>query len=90
MISIRYFTADWCQPCKVIKPIMVEVDKLDGVTVTTVDVDKEPGVAAKYNVQGLPTLIFEDSKGITGRLTGNKFGANEVYNAIAECYELQR
>lgn len=90
MIKITYFTADWCKPCKVLKPIMAEVAKLGTVTVVVIDVDKEPGIAARYNVQGLPTLVFEDAKGIIARLTGNKFGANEIYNQIAVCYELQQ
>ena len=59
------FKADWCGPCKTMTPILKEVKKQlkDQVAIIKIDVDKNPAVAAKYEVRGVPTLmIFKESK----------------------------
>ena len=59
------FKADWCGPCKTMIPILKEVKKQlkDQVAIIKIDVDKNPAVAAKYEVRGVPTLmIFKESK----------------------------
>ncbi|MDX5584524.1 MAG: thioredoxin [Aureibaculum sp.] len=59
------FKADWCGPCKTMIPILKEVKKQlkDQVAIIKIDVDKNPAVAAKYEIRGVPTLmIFKESK----------------------------
>jgi thioredoxin 1 len=59
------FKADWCGPCKMMTPILKEVKKQlkDSVAIIKIDVDKNPAVAAKYQIKGVPTLmIFKESK----------------------------
>ncbi len=59
------FKADWCGPCKTMIPILKEVKKQlkDQVAIIKIDVDKNPTVAAKYQIRGVPTLmIFKESK----------------------------
>lgn len=59
------FKADWCGPCKMMIPILKEVKKQlkDSVAIIKIDVDKNPAVAAKYQIKGVPTLmIFKESK----------------------------
>jgi len=59
------FWAPWCGPCRVVAPIVEELAKdYEGkVKVTKLDVDNNPGTAAKYGIFSIPTiLIFKDGK----------------------------
>ena len=54
------FWATWCGPCKMIAPIIEELaTELDGkCKVGKVNVDEEMGLAIKYRVESIPTLLF--------------------------------
>ncbi|MDQ8038899.1 MAG: thioredoxin TrxA [Rickettsiella sp.] len=54
------FWAEWCGPCKMIAPILEELAKdYDGkLKICKLNVDENPTNPAKYNVRGIPTLIF--------------------------------
>ena len=59
------FFAEWCGPCKAMKPILEELKgiKWEKVRIVKVDVDKHKEIAAYYQIQSVPTLmIFKDGK----------------------------
>ena len=59
------FYAEWCGPCKLMTPVLHEVkDNLgDAVTVIKINVDKNPGLATRFQVRGVPTfMLFKDKK----------------------------
>ena len=59
------FYAPWCGPCKMLAPILAQLAlEVQGrVKFAKLNVDEAPGVAARYNVTGVPTLIlFSDGK----------------------------
>lgn len=49
------FYADWCGPCKMLLPVLDEIDFCD---VIKVNVDSFPEIASKFGVMSIPTLIF--------------------------------
>lgn len=58
-ITIVDFWADWCGPCRMIAPILEEVDReISDVTVMKVNVDKEPALADRFSINAIPTLVF--------------------------------
>ena len=60
MIEVKRFHAAWCQPCRMLAPIMEKVQsKFEGVNFTDVDVDTEYEVAQKYFVRNVPTVVIE-------------------------------
>ena len=54
------FWASWCGPCKMLSPVVDELaGQYDGkVKFGKVNVDEQPGLAAAYGVQSIPTLIL--------------------------------
>ena len=54
------FHATWCGPCKILAPILIQAKEVlqDAVKIIKIDVDKNPAMAAKYEVRGVPTMIL--------------------------------
>ncbi len=67
------FTATWCGPCKQIAPLVSQLaDEYAGkVKVTKLDIDENPGMASKFGIRGVPTLMV--FKG--GELVAQHIGA---------------
>lgn len=53
------FWADWCGPCKMLSPIIADIAKeYEGrVKVGKINIDEEQGLAMKYRVASIPTLV---------------------------------
>ena len=57
------FWAAWCAPCRAIAPIVDEIagEYPDKLKVMKVDVDNNPGIATRYGIRSIPTLLlFKD------------------------------
>ena len=54
------FFATWCQPCKMMHPILLEAkaELGDAVRIVKVDVDKHEATAARYGIRSVPTLMI--------------------------------
>lgn len=59
------FYADWCAPCKMVAPLVDEIahEQIGKMLVAKVDTDRAPGVAMKYGIRSIPTIIvFRDGE----------------------------
>lgn len=59
-LTLVDFWAEWCQPCKIVGPIVEEFGEeyKDKVKVVKMDVDANTDTPGKYNILSIPTLIF--------------------------------
>ena len=66
------FFAEWCGPCKIMPPILNQLKANMGssLRILKIDVDKNPDVASKYQVRGVPTLLLMRSGKILWKQSG--------------------
>jgi thioredoxin 1 len=59
------FSAEWCGPCKMMKPVLEQLKRSmkDKVRIVKIDVDRNSDLAYKYNIRSVPSLmLFQEGK----------------------------
>jgi thioredoxin 1 len=66
------FWAEWCVPCKMIAPAVEEIANEDGdaLKVGKVNVDVNPGIASKYGIRSIPTLLIFKGGQVAEKMVG--------------------
>jgi thioredoxin 1 len=74
------FWAEWCGPCRMIAPAVEEISKeyAGKVVVVKCDVDNSPGVASKFGIRNIPTVLFFKN----GRIADKQVGAVPKINFV--------
>jgi thioredoxin 2 len=75
------FWAEWCGPCKMMAPVFerAALELQPDVRLAKVDTERESGLAARYNVRSIPTLILFRNGGEAARIAG----AMDLQNLLA-------
>ena len=81
------FWAAWCGPCRAIAPVLEQIaEASEGrVTLMKVNVDENPGLAARYGVRSIPTILFVKEGAVVERVVGaaRKAVLQDILNAHA-------
>jgi len=76
------FWAEWCGPCRMIAPIVEELSQeySGKVLVVKCDVDSSPGVASRYGIRNIPTVLFFKE----GKIADKQVGAVPKSNFVTK------
>lgn len=76
------FWAEWCGPCRMISPMIEEIShEYEGkALVVKCDVDSSPGVASKYGIRNIPTVLYFKE----GKIADKQVGAVPKSNFVAK------
>ena len=64
------FWAAWCGPCRMLAPVLEELDDREDFKIVKVDVDAEPALAARFGIESIPTLLLFRSGQLVNRSVG--------------------
>lgn len=69
-LTIVDFFATWCGPCRMLTPVLEELNEKQIVNVVKVDVDESTEMAKTFNVSVVPTLFLMKDKKILSKKEG--------------------
>ncbi|MCG7407327.1 thioredoxin family protein [Paenibacillus sp. ACRRX] len=81
-VTLLYFSAPWCSPCRALAPLLEELEQEHSKTVTilAVNVDESPATAAAYGIMSTPTVLFLKQAEAADKLVGLR--AKSAYSSL--------
>ena len=74
------FWASWCGPCRMVAPILEQIDQeREDIKVCKINVDEQPELAAAFNIMSIPTLMVVKE----GKVTNKAMGARPKEQILA-------
>lgn len=72
MIEIKKFEADWCGPCRMLKPTFQKLEESFGNSIkfSYINVDESQDEAAKYSIRSIPAVVIVKDGAEVNRLVG--------------------
>ena len=70
MLRVIKFGADWCGPCRMLKPVLTEVQLSTGIVIDDINVDEHQAAAAEYGVRSIPVVVIEKDGEEVDRFVG--------------------
>ncbi len=64
------FWAAWCGPCRMLAPVLEELDGREDFKIVKVDVDAEPALATRFGIESIPTLLLFRNGQLVSRSVG--------------------
>lgn len=73
-LVVAYFTAPWCGPCRMLKPVLEQLEaEIEGLTVARIDVDSNTELARQFQIMTVPTLhLYKDGNRVGDAVAGIK------------------
>lgn len=83
-LTVVDFWAPWCMPCQMLKPIIEELAKemKEKADIYTMNVDENPEISEKYNIKGIPAVLFFKDGEVVKEVTGMQ--SKEVFEKEIE------
>jgi thioredoxin 1 len=69
MKNVFYFTADWCGPCKRVRPVVEDMIR-EGFHIQIIDVDIEKELVKNFEITSVPTFILFENEKQLDRISG--------------------
>lgn len=84
-LTVVDFSASWCMPCRMLRPILERVaEKLDNIDFYNLDIDESEDIAKRYRVFSVPTIIcFKEGKKVDSMVGLNSY--DDVMEFILRC-----
>jgi thiol-disulfide isomerase/thioredoxin len=70
MKELKYFSATWCQPCKMMKPIVNQTAKEYNIPITYIDIEEDRDAVNNFSITSVPTFILMEDGREVKRLAG--------------------
>ena len=82
------FWAEWCGPCKMLTPVLeeLETESPDNIIFVKVDIDKNPELVKNYSIKSVPTTLVIKNGEVKGGIVGAKpkFAMNKAIMTLVE------